>query len=455
MARIFAILSFITFCLFFKHLSAQLKCHKTFTPEQLKTDFLLLKTKLQDLHPDLYRVTSKRLIDKRINEIRTAIGTPKTYLEFLKLLAPLFTDIGCINTQWGHSPDFIKFRNENIRLFPFRLKIQDDKFYIRNNYSDDASISPETEILKINGETAADYLKKNYPLLPTDGKIRSIQQRWLEAYFPQHHSNFWAQPDTFDLELKDKTGKIYSKSVAALLKEQIQIKKSLQGSASPSLQFYVSDNIGVLTIPSFKESKGNKLETFVDSCFTALQAQKIKNLILNLKGEGSGNIYFGSVLYSYLKQTPFKYAEQIHIKGDSVFKYLEPNTSYESIEKFSVLLTEVTQPKSNSFDGNVYVVTDGWTINSKGFLCAKLQERANTFFVGEECGASTFGINEFPVFFSLPNTGLQIYVPTVQIEVSRKNHASIRGVEVDYLFTDMEADKIILQTIELVKKQKK
>jgi hypothetical protein len=398
-------------------------------------------------------VTPKRLIDKRISDIQSNIKSTKTYLEFLKLLAPLFTDIGDIGTQWGHSPEYIKFRNENIPMFPFQLKIQDDKFYVRNNYTDDASIVPENEILKINGETAADYLKKNYTLLPTDGKIKSIQQRWLEAYFPQHHSNFWAQPDTFKLELKDKAGKTYIKSVPALLKKQIQTKKNSLNTAVPILQFYISGNTGVLTIPSFT---GRKLETFIDSCFTVLQSQKIQNLILNLKGDGPGNLYFGSVLYSYLKQSPSKYAEQIHIKGDSSFKYTEPNITNESIEKLSDLLTTVTSPKKNSFNGNLYVITDGWTINAKGFFCARIQERANTFFVGEECGASTFGINVFPISLTLPNTGLQIYIPTVQVEINKtKNHSSVTGVSVSYPFKDIEDDKVIKQTLELVTKQNK
>jgi hypothetical protein len=451
--RILTILSFITLCSFLKNEPVPLKCHKTFTPEQLKTDFLLLTTRMQNIHPDIYRVTSKRLIDKRISEIQNGIKSSKTYLEFLKLIAPLFTEIGDIGTQWGHSPEYIKFRNENVPMFPFQLKIQDDKCYIGSNYSNDQSIVPESEIIKINGETTADYLKKNYSLLPTDGKIKSIQQRWLEAYFPQHHSNFWAQPDTFRLELKERTGQVYSKSVAALFKKQIQAKKNSLNTSVPILKFYISDNTGVLTMPSFEE---RKLETFVDSCFTALQTQKIKNLILNLKGDGSGNFYFGSVLYSYLKQGPSKYAEQIHMKGDSTFKYAEPNLTYGGIEKMAVLLTTITSPKKNSFDGNLYIITDGWTIGSKGFFCARIQDRANTFFVGEECGASTFGINEFPVSLTLPNTGLQIYIPTVQIEINKvKNHSSLTGVRINYPLREINDDKVIEQTLALVKRRNK
>jgi hypothetical protein len=451
--RILTILSIITFCSFLKNEPGQLKCHKAFTSDQLKADFLLLTTKLQDVHPDLYRVTPKRLIDKRTSDIQNSIKSRKTYLEFLKLIAPLFTDIGDIGTQWGHSPDYIKFRNENIPIFPLQIKVQDDRFYIRNNYSADESITPETEIIKINGETPADYLKKNYSLLPTDGKIKSIQQRWLETYFPQHHSNFWAQPDSFKLELKDIAGNIFTKNIRALLKKDIQAKRSSSNAFIPATQFYISDNIGVLSIPSFKDAK---LETFVDSCFTVMQNQKVKSLILNLKCEGSGNLYFGAILYSYLKQSPSKYAEQIHIKGDSAFNYADLAISYESIKKLSESLTSVTPPKNNSFNGNLYVITDGWTINSKGFFCAKIQQRPNTFFVGEECGASTFGINEFPISLTLPNTGLQIYIPTVQIEVNKtKNHSSLTGVHVDYPFKDPDNDKVIKQTLELVVKQNK
>jgi hypothetical protein len=441
-----------------KHLDGQgehpqLNCHRIFTSEELSVDFLMLTTKLQEIHPDLYRVTPKPLLEKRINHIQRNIESPKTYLQFLKLLAPLFTDIGDINTQWGHSPDYIKYRNEKIPIFPFQLLIQDEKFYIRANYSEDTSIVSGSELLKINGESVTKYLKKNYSLLPTDGKIKSIQHRWLESYFPQHHSNFWAQPDTFQLELKNKTGKIYFRNIRALLKKEIQLKKNSSNIVEASADFNIIDSIGVLTIPSFNEGK---LESFVDSCFNVIKNKRIDNLILNLKGQGYGNHYFGSVLYSYLKPIPSPYADQIYIKGDSSFKYVESNTSYESIEKLSILLKSVTSPKRNSFNGNLYIITDGWSIGSKGFFCAKVQGRANTFFVGEECGSSTFGINDFPTSLILPNTGLQISIPTVQMQIkNEKKHSLISGVKVDFPIKEIEVDKVIKQTLELVKRMNK
>jgi hypothetical protein len=197
MVRLLAILLFFALCAFAPTPHANWKPYTTFTSKQLNEDFEILVTTLKEAHPDLYRVNSKSVINRRLAHIHEEIKSDKTYLEFLTLLAPLFTEIGCIRTQWGHSADYIRYRNENVPLFPIKIKIESGRFFIDENYSSDSTLGSGIEIMKFNGESPSHYLKKNYGLLPTDGRIKSIQLRWLEKYYPNHHSNFWERPSFF------------------------------------------------------------------------------------------------------------------------------------------------------------------------------------------------------------------------------------------------------------------
>ncbi len=432
----------------------ELKCHKTFTTGQLNEDFLILTSVLQEAHPDLYRVSSREKIDQRIEEIKEEIKESKSYLEFLKLIAPLFTDIGCINTQWGHSKSYIDFRNENIPVFSLQIDIRDNRFFIENNFSGDPTIEPGSEIIEMNGKRMNQYLDENYPFLPRDGNIKTIQQKWLAAYFPQHHSNFWEQPDTFNLMLNDGNGNSYEKAVPALLKNQINDNRVSTPARKNPLRFSTEEGVSILTLESFNKnvlSEYNQdFESFVDSCFRELKEKSMTSLIIDLRGNGWGEINYGAHLMSYLVTEPFVYIEAVKSEMQKDYTYPEYVSVPEMNPESFRFLTQERTAQPAGFQGPVYVITDGWNVHAKGLFCAKASERAEIFFVGEECGASAFGMNINSLSLTLPHTGIHFSIPTAQIIVNSANYYSTECIPIDHAFQAERSFDVLFRTFEYI-----
>lgn len=436
--------------------SPKLACHKTFSPAQLQEDFDILITTLQEAHPDLYRVNSKAVIDKRIADTRTQLNDSLTYLEFLKLIAPLFTDIGCINTQWAHAAEFIEYRNENIPVFPFDLEIRNKRFFIKTNYSLDPSITAGTEVKAINGETPGDYLVKNYALLPVDGKFRTLQDRWLEYYFLNHHSNFWEQPASFELLLEDPGEKPYKKTVKALLKNEFRNTGRSQLTSPPPIRYEMKENIAVLTLETFNPDLMNTpFEPFLDSFFTMLSKEDtIRALVIDLRGKGWGNLEYGAVLFSYLTGSSFTYIQNVKSKIDTTFSYRQHIPKLpESDTGIFRLLTLPAPHKPTAFHGDVYLLTEGWTTGARGFFCSRIIGRPRTFFAGEEYGSCRFGMNDHPLTLLLPNSGITVYIPTRQLLARESDYTDVSGQVVDFPFRDFPVEEWLDRTLQEVKKR--
>ena len=434
----------------------KLRSQQTYTPDQLAEDFRILIVTLEEAHPDLYRVTSRVDLDKRIYKIERQIKSSRSYLEFLKIIAPIFTDIGCIHTQWGHSKDFIDFRNENLRMLPLDLAIKNRRFFLKRNYSNNYNLNFGIEILEINGEKINQYLKKNYSLLPIDGKIKSIQHKWLETYFPKHHANFWDQPDTFKLLIREGDNLIYEERIAALLKNEFQDNWFKATINKRHLRFSTEDEIGYLTIESFNNSKiaagGQNYNVFLDSCFNVLNKLEPLALIIDLRGIGWGDVANGAALFSYLTSAPFTYLETVKSNQKVDFSY--PENIFEmpkvKLEKLIALCKKV-QPKLACFRNDIYVIMDGSSVGAKGVFCARVKGRANTFLVGEESGGCTFGVNVNPLKLHLPNSKIQVFIPTVQMILDSENYKSTNGVKPAYPIQETNlTDSMISRVIEII-----
>lgn len=400
----------------------KLRCHKTLTPEQLQEDFNVLITTLREAHPDLYRVNSHEVIDQRITSIEDSLKSGRTYLEFLKLIAPLFTEIGDINLQWGHSQDYIAYRNKNIPVFPIHFDIVNGHFVI-NDTNVRGNIAG-TEITSINAMRVSDYLEMNYRILPTDGNIRTIQNRWLETFFPQHHSNFWEQPDTFNLELIQPGKDPIAVKVGAAFHSSAGRRG--QGEIAPS--FYTSGNIAVFSFPRFFAFNDASFYEFLGQHFVRIRNEKFEKLIIDLRGasfDDATGMKYGSMLYSFLIDSTRDY---VQVARSVIPEQLTWNQHVKVAAPLpdQVSLMGIT-PDEYAFKGPVYILADGWTSNARGYFCAIMNERPNTFFAGEECGACTFGMNCCPLRLELPNSGISVQIPTIQFLTNVKYYSSTHG----------------------------
>lgn len=394
----------------------ELRCHLKYSTVALKKDFQILSTTLQEVHPSLYRFASEKELEQSIQWLTKELDQQDSlsYLSFLEKVAKLLTQIACSNTQWSHSKAYIDFRNATIPLFPIDFKIEKERFFVTANWGDTPSPLKGDEILEINKEKVATYLEKNYKLLPVDGQIRSLQKRWLETYFPQHHSNFWEQCDTFHLVIRKPDGSTRQESIPALARGTLEQRK--QKRKKGSLQYKQRDSIAYLKIPSFSQD----LTPFLDSVFTSITTYNTQSLFLDLRGNSWGMLAEGQKLMCYLMDTSFRYIPSYSCKAVNHISFID-HIQLAPKENVFEQLNAFVPPRKNAFQGNLYILSNGWNINAGGYFCARIAERRNTYFLEETPGNASFGINAHSLRLHLPTSEIDIYIPSCRLQVSPLN----------------------------------
>ncbi|MCB9252411.1 MAG: hypothetical protein H6605_08065 [Flavobacteriales bacterium] len=429
---------------------AQLNTYKIYEPRELIEDLNLLEKNLKEIHPDLYRVLDNKKFENEIFRIRTGIDSNRSYLSFLKLLAPLFTKIGCFNTQWGHSVEYLKFREENVLQSPFDIRICGSRFFASEFYATANGPIESCEILKINNEEVEHYLNKNFELLPCDGFNRTLPKRWLESFYPKHQSNFWSQDSMVKLEVKNNRQEIKNLEIHAIANRSIN-KMKVGDTSGRFMQFSLIDGVAYLKVPSFKNVKNEDVKIFLDECFSRIQINSIQHLILNLKGGGDRDYYAAKILFDFLKPGSVPFLESIDFGNKIEPERLYQKEVYNELKEKKDVLLGKNPPELNSFHGKVYLVSDGWVTHSKGILCSRLRNRPGTVFLGEESGQNVYGLNDLPVLIQLPNTGIRVWIPTTQLLADATALKNYYGVKVDHPLECTNDGELIPYVLRLIK----
>lgn len=413
---------------------SNLNCHQIFSTDQLLEDTKVLLTSLHEIHPDLYRIAPKDLLMQRMKEIRAYISEPRSYLEFLKQIALLFTEIGDIGLQWGHSRGYIDWRHENLLLFPSKLHyLHGDVFHERYDSTLDDYVVTLDKVVSINGIPFESYFEMNRSLLPIDGNNPSIQMAWLCDYFPNHHSNFWEQPDTFKIVVREPSGQLTEYTEVAKRKADI-LPKAPRNLSDLELYREAGDwNLVVRSLSSRDFKDADDFKHQVDSLFQQISEQESGQLYLILPSTSGGEPELASYLFSYFASEPFVFIDSIagHLKPPTITHssaviYTAP---YES-EKMNPF-TRPQQAQPNAYTGKVIMDTDGWSFGAAGLFCAQMRSRKETFFYSPDCGASKWGMSAYPIVIGLPHTEIQVIIPRIQLRLKKEDYKSPEGIELD------------------------
>jgi hypothetical protein len=166
--------------------------------DKLVNDFKILKTTIQEIHPDLYRYTSKAVLDREFDSLLRTLNTGLTEVEFYQKIAPWVALI-----KNGHTairlPD--SYYNQ-ITLLPLRLVEIGKRIYIKTNFSDKATEFIGFEIIRVNGMPIGDIMKRITPYVSLDGFNQDAKFKIaVEDDFAYYYSCVFGQFEYFELEL--------------------------------------------------------------------------------------------------------------------------------------------------------------------------------------------------------------------------------------------------------------
>lgn len=442
-ANIYFLLSCIAFvgCSVSKNYSPD----KKYSKEKLQEDYTLLRNILEKKHPSLYWYTSKDSMDYYFDEGYKNISDSMTELQFgWKILAPLTNKIHCGHTSFSMSKGWNKFiRDKRIPSFPLYLKIWKDTMVVTANLNKkDSTIKKGMLITSINGIRNQDMIKKIFGHLVQDGYEDNVNYIRLSTSFPFFHRNIFGIYKNYFVQYIDSLGRERKASLPLFgltedtlkkIKNFLPVKQkhfSRKDKLENSRSLKNTNGIYVMTINSF--SDGNHLKSFFRKSFKLIQKNNIKNLVIDIRANGGGDISNYVSLAKYIRHTPFKVADT----AVAISKSFAPYTKYIRAGFFNniglLVLTRkgpdgryhfgywerhTINPKDKDhYTGNVYVLTNGLTFSASSLFCNTIKGQNNVTLVGENTGGGWHGNSGIMIpDITLPNTKLKVRLPTFRL----------------------------------------
>ncbi|MBA2562380.1 MAG: peptidase S41 [Chitinophagaceae bacterium] len=415
---------------------------KKFSREQLQHDYSLLRNILEKKHPSLYWYTSKDSMDYYFDQGNKNIADSMTELQFgWRILAPLTNKIHCGHTGFSMSSRWARFiKDKRMPSFPLHLKVwADTMVVIANLNKKDSVIKKGAIITAINGIRNYELLQKMFGYIVQDGYADNVNYTRLSLNFPYFHRNIFGLYKTYSIQYIDSTGKerktyipFYNPAADTLEKNKkfpdvsrknIPRQQKLQ--RIRSLKIDTANNLANIKLNSF--SKGH-LPNFFRRSFKKINQASIKNLVIDIRNNGGGDINNFVSLTRYIRNTPFRVSDT----AAAVEKSFKPFSKYIKAEFFDrpglFLLTRkkkdnryhfrfwekrIIKPgKKNHFNGNVYVLTNGLTFSASTLFCNAVKGQNNVTLVGEETGGGWHGNSGIMIpEIILPETKLKVRLP--------------------------------------------
>ena len=446
------IITFLCSCSASKNYNA----NKKYSKEELQQDYTLLRNILEKKHPSLYWYTPKDSMDYFFNEGYKAINDSMTELQFgWKILAPLTTTIHCGHTSFSMSKGWNKFiKNKSIPSFPLFLKVWNDTMAVIYNLNkDDSIIKKGTLITSINGLKSSDIISRMFDYMVEDGYSDNVNYIRLSTSFPYFHRNIFGLYKTYNVGFIDSNGVEKNTSIPLynVLPDSLVKRKKIEKELKKSDSFKRFENIrslqidtstALMTINSF--SKGH-LKNFFKRSFRKLRESNTKNLVIDIRANGGGDINNYVLLTKFLRNTSFKVADTAYSndKGFGPFTKHVSSGFFNNIGLLFVTRKEkdgkyhfrywehhTFKPKrSNHFNGEVYVLINGLTFSASTLFCNSVKGQQNITLVGEETGGGWYGNSGIMIpDIKLPNTKLRVRLPYFRLV--QYNHIAEKGTGV-------------------------
>ena len=417
---------------------------KKYPKEILQEDYTLLRNILEKKHPSLYWYTSKDSMDYYFEEGYRNIADSMTELQFgWKVLAPLTNKIHCGHTSFSMSRGWERFiKNKRIPSFPLYLKIwKDTMVVIANLNKKDSVIKKGMLITSINGIRNRELLKKMFGYLSEDGYEDNVNYIRLSTSFPFFHRNIFGIYKTYSVQYIDSSGherktniSLYTapadtlkkiKNFPPIKQKHFTRKDKLENTRSLKLD----TNMALMTLNSF--AKGH-LQSFFQQSFSSIRKKKIKNLVIDLRANGGGEITNSAALTKYIRNTPFIVADSAVAVSNSFAPYtkyiksgffdnlgllLFTKRGQDGRYHFGYWENHLLKPKGkNHFEGNVYVLTNGLTFSASSLFCNAVKGQNNVTLVGENTGGGWHGNAGIMIpDIILPNTKLRVRLPLFRL----------------------------------------
>ena len=385
-----------------------------------------------------------------MQEAKAALPDSLTPVELFRRAAPLVTMLGDGHTMLRF-PYESYFTQERLRL-PMNVEVV-SAGRLQVGRCIDGGIPAGSEILAINGHSAAEMLQAMMPYASGERDFFRLER--IKYDFPALFEMFYAA-DNYEVAYRTGTsgGDTLRHLLPALtygeIMKRMPTKRLLPPDTDPySFRILKEEGAAVVDFRRCDDPQG--MQQFADSLFATLRREGIRNLIVDVRQNGGGNSQVGDVLLRYLAARPFtQFARALtrvtpttrRLLGDLS---LVPGWSFSENADTSRFIRPLTAEEGH-FDGRVYLLTSHQTFSSAGSFAWAFKEFGAGTVVGEEAGGMGVSFGDF-VRYTLPDSRLACTISHKRFWHYGADEEDIHGALPDYAVASQEALEKALQLI--------
>ncbi|MGZ8545015.1 MAG: S41 family peptidase, partial [Flavisolibacter sp.] len=416
---------------------------KKYGPDQLQEDYRLFRNILEESHPSLYWYTSKDTIDHYFDKAASQLNDSLPEYKFRNLLSSVLSQVRCGHTTVRASKAAVKYAERNRSIaFPLNVKIWNDTAVITSSLNRSDSMIPRgSRLLSIENRPITNIVDSFFKHLSTDGNNLTHKYQVLSnsGMFRNMYAGYYGLKSRMKIVFEDTSGTLQETDVrwynpfadstsrrpSSRPRPSRQERKEMARRAQRSLRIDTTLNMAVLEVNSF--TRKYQLRSFLRHSFKKLRKENINQLVVDMRGNGGGNVVLSNLLTKYIADKPFKIADSLYAVTNKS-KYNRYQNHYLFNRLFFIFMTRkkgdghrhfglyegryFKPRKKNHYEGETYILTGGNTFSAASLFTKALKEQPDVTVVGEETGGGAYGNSAWLIpDVTLPNTGVRFRLP--------------------------------------------
>jgi hypothetical protein len=346
-------------------------------------------------------------------------------LAYLLRYAAAFIRDGHTEMGWGASP--YQEVIDNRRFPPFRFEFENGRFFITG--AKDPSLVG-SELVTVNGAPTAEFLR------PALDRIAGEILTWRATRLADNQT-FWMWFSNLvgktegccKLKLRDSNGAESDRAVepitiAEYRKVQITAGRKLPPRNGTQVRFFDSGKVAQFIYPAFNYSEAEAKK--IDDVFRQVREAKSQDVIVDLRGNGGGQVQMGSLIFSYLSPVTVDQFKSGRMKispeafGDIFAEIAAPQAgqllSITDTDDFARRLASAfgamkeSPRQPNPFTGRVWLLVDHRTFSAANIFSVAFRDSKIGKILGYETGQPTDICGDPVLSFTLKHSGISYRV---------------------------------------------
>jgi Peptidase family S41 len=409
--------------------------------KEAQRELRILKRGLSDLHAGLYRYQTPEQFEAEFALAEAKVADGSDAMEMYLIASRITAAVRCGHT-WTNTLNqapAVQHALSAQPALPLRVRLLENRLLV--TASADPQVPVNAELLTIDGRTPASLIAEFLPYLRADGSNDGKRLSQLDSngnggamdrLLPLLHP---PGARGYLLKFRPHGGKTREATVAAMTVGARERLLTATGQPMPGTdwRFEIEGDTAILSVPTFSFWNGGfDWKSFLVRSFATLEAQKIPNLILDLRQNEGGDDTIGHALMAHIISTPITIpasrAETAYERAPYDLARFLDTWDFSFFDRTGQVVRgegrnwqlreqaadRVIAPVASPYRGKVVLLT-GPQMSSAGFLIARdLKASGAATLIGRETGGSLRGLNGGQLaWMVLPISGVSIDIPLI------------------------------------------